>query len=291
LKNRDQSPPPPPEPQIRVTFDALQTFEVLLYDPAYYPQTTDGRIDLQYKQIFNVDTNRMYSTVGIESEDKDDALVYSYSNLYPPQAAPLSAGLAIRLTTLTPQRVAFALSDFHAAPAGQGVALAWTPVDDRPRHGYRVFRAVPGGEYAQISERALDGSTRSFFDAQAEPSGEYLYRITSIDPSGREAVHGPFRYDGTLPAALALALRGGNPVHGACRLALSLPRAGEALLQVHDVNGRAVRTLLRKTDLPGTQTLTWDGSDDAGRPAPSGVYFARLKAAGESRQVRFTFVR
>jgi hypothetical protein len=37
--------------------------------------------------------------------------------------------------------------------------------------------------------------------------------------------------------------------------------------------------------------LTWDGRDNGGRTAPSGVYFVRARAGGEARVGRVVMVR
>jgi len=78
-----------------------ETFEVILYDPAYYPtETGDGIIDMQYLEWNNVDAEQMYSTVGIENGDCSDGVMYSYCNLYNAGAATIGAGRAIRFLPL-----------------------------------------------------------------------------------------------------------------------------------------------------------------------------------------------
>ena len=87
-------------------------------------------------------------------------------------------------------------------------------------------------------------------------------------------------------AALTLAARaqpGPNPV-----LEWSAPPGAPVTLALYDVRGRRVRLLY---DGPGAvQARTpWNGLDDAGRPTPSGIYFARL--AGGAESVRTHLVR
>jgi hypothetical protein len=45
--------------------------------------------------------------------------------------------------------------------------------------------------------------------------------------------------------------------------------------------------------LPGPQwySTLWNGRDDAGVPAPSGVYFARFEAPGVARTARLLLVK
>ena len=81
----------------------LQTFEIILLDPAHYPsQTGDGEIIFQYKKITNDDYWHNYATVGIEDYHHINGLEYSYANIYPPSAAPLANNRAIKFTTDQP---------------------------------------------------------------------------------------------------------------------------------------------------------------------------------------------
>jgi flagellar hook assembly protein FlgD len=70
-----------------------------------------------------------------------------------------------------------------------------------------------------------------------------------------------------------------------------LDHAGSVSVRIHDVAGRLVRTLQDGWQTAGAHRIVWDGSDDAGRTAPGGVYFYRLEAGGESSQRRLTRLR
>lgn len=81
----------------------LQTFEAILYDPAYYPtQTGDGEIIYQYYRIVNDDIWHNYTTCGIEDAGHTTGLEYTFAGLYPAAAAPLVDGRAIKFTTDQP---------------------------------------------------------------------------------------------------------------------------------------------------------------------------------------------
>jgi hypothetical protein len=86
----------------------LQTFEVILYDPVYYPTATgDGEILFQYKDINNDDQWHNYATVGIEDRNHTNGLEYTYANSYPDAAAPLVNNRAIKFTTDPPDTFPF----------------------------------------------------------------------------------------------------------------------------------------------------------------------------------------
>ena len=56
-------------------------------------------------------------------------------------------------------------------------------------------------------------------------------------------------------------------------------------LSVYALTGQLVRTLVDGERGAGRYSVTWDGTDDAGRDVASGVYLCRM-AAGEYRAVR-----
>ncbi len=61
---------------------------------------------------------------------------------------------------------------------------------------------------------------------------------------------------------------------------LSLPASGRLVVTVYDVLGRRTRTLIDREVGAGSLPLTWDGRDDSGRPAPAGLYYARISGPG-----------
>jgi len=84
---------------------------------------------------------------------------------------------------------------------------------------------------------------------------------------------------------------GPNPSRGECVFHLTLADEGDASLEVHDAAGRRVRSLPLSPGIPGERTLVWDGRDDAGNALPNGVYFARLRATGETAVARVALTR
>jgi hypothetical protein len=69
-----------------------------------------------------------------------------------------------------------------------------------------------------------------------------------------------------------------NPFNPTTTIRFDLAQAGRVELRLFDVAGRWVRTLASGVHEPGRHTAIWNGLDDAGRRAASGVYFYRLDA-------------
>lgn len=82
-----------------------------------------------------------------------------------------------------------------------------------------------------------------------------------------------------------------NPFNPSTTLSFELAAAGRARLVLFDLQGRRVRTLVDGELPAGPHACVWDGRDDAGRAATSGVYLARLTAGDQVRRVRLTLLK
>jgi 5'-nucleotidase len=69
-----------------------------------------------------------------------------------------------------------------------------------------------------------------------------------------------------------------NPFNPSTTIRFSMPVAGQATLRVFDTRGRLVKTLVDENLAAGRHAVVWDGKDDGGRSAASGVYFYRLRS-------------
>ena len=80
-----------------------------------------------------------------------------------------------------------------------------------------------------------------------------------------------------------------NPFNPETLVPYGLPQAAEVDLTVYDMLGRQVAGLVDGVQSPGYYRVRWDGRDDAGRPAASGIYLYRLVSRpleGRSVQTR-----
>jgi len=84
--------------------------------------------------------------------------------------------------------------------------------------------------------------------------------------------------DSQSPSHFALAQSYPNPFNAETVIRFSLATPGEARLELFDMLGQRVRTLV-ESELPaGPAATRWDGTDTGGHPVASGVYFYRLNA-------------
>jgi hypothetical protein len=84
----------------------------------------------------------------------------------------------------------------------------------------------------------------------------------------------------TLPTRYDLALNQPNPFNPTTMMRYDVPAPGGIVrIEIFDVSGRRVRTLLHAPQPPGTHVATWNGENERGEAVASGVYFVRMSAA------------
>ena len=88
--------------------------------------------------------------------------------------------------------------------------------------------------------------------------------------------------DGTdesgLPETFNLAQNYPNPFNPTTTIAYSVPERSYISIDVFNVLGQRVRTLINREQPAGTYTIIWDGADDRGTALATGVYLYRLTA-------------
>ncbi|MEW5995466.1 MAG: FlgD immunoglobulin-like domain containing protein, partial [Candidatus Zixiibacteriota bacterium] len=81
-----------------------------------------------------------------------------------------------------------------------------------------------------------------------------------------------------VPADYALNQNYPNPFNPTTEIGFTLPTALEVKLEVFNLLGQRVKTLVDGRLDAGAHTVSWNATDDAGRPVSSGVYFYRIQA-------------
>jgi hypothetical protein len=89
--------------------------------------------------------------------------------------------------------------------------------------------------------------------------------------------------DATEPEGYPVVSNFPNPFNAGTTFQVQLPLTAEVSLVLYNLMGQKIRTLLEGSMQAGDRSVAWDGADDAGAAAPSGVYLAVLRAQGAGR--------
>lgn len=158
-----------------------------------------------------------------------------------------------------------------------------TPVGTASVRGAYIGGTFPMGMFSYLAPSPFDIVQ---LVVPYQPLGTTEFLVDNFTVKATPALSAP------PPAPPALALSAGpNPARGSVALTLALPRESDVRLRVHDLQGRAVRTLVAGREPAGSRTVHWDGRDDAGARLAPGAYVVRLESAMGSQARRVVLLR
>ncbi len=180
--------------------------------------------------------------------------------------------------------------EFARSISGRPTPYVWSAVTDTAGH---VELTITSGERHRVS---------GYYKARARTAeGEVVGQWNSI-PLNRArrqflelTLGGGMRVVGVEPFAAAKAVAAPtlsglapnvpNPFNSTTQIAYRLAQSGPVRLELYNVLGQRLRTLVDRVQAAGTYQVAWDARDQRGAAVAAGVYMARLHYPG-GRQTR-----
>ena len=81
-----------------------------------------------------------------------------------------------------------------------------------------------------------------------------------------------------IPTAYKLGQSFPNPFNAATVINYQLPEKANVRIEVFDLSGHKVKTLVNDEQTAGYRSVVWNGTDDGGSTVPSGIYFYKITA-------------
>jgi hypothetical protein len=106
---------------------------------------------------------------------------------------------------------------------------------------------------------------------QTVPSEDYVLRI-----SGNDLVSS-ISSEPTLPAFFQLRAPHPNPFAETTQIAYQLTKRAAVQVEIFNLVGQRVKTLVKASQQPGEHVVAWRGEDEHGLPVAAGVYVVRVK--------------
>jgi hypothetical protein len=167
-----------------------------------------------------------------------------------------------------------------APEAAAQYSLTWYTIDGGGRS------VTSGGSYSLGSTIGQPDAGRALSGGSYTLTGGFWFRGTTLVAVEDEGEPAP-----ELPATFHLYAPAPNPSAHRTTIAFDMPSERVVRLLVHDAAGRRVRTLVDGRVPAGRHRLTWDGADDAGRPAAIGIYFVRFEAGTAHARHKIALIR
>ncbi len=169
------------------TGGAYETFEIILYDPAYHTSPTgDGDIVVQYYDELQVPGSL---TIGIENTDQTVGVQYYFNGVYDSLAFPVTDGFAVKFRAEAPIPGIEEYGDAFAVPSRTLLrGFAPNPFAVRAKIVYQL------AEVSRVSLRVYDAAgrlVRNLAEGKSNP-GYYTVLWDGRDDAGRKVSAGVY---------------------------------------------------------------------------------------------------
>ncbi len=176
------------------------------------------------------------------------------------------------------------LLSFTLMPKDKGVLIQWETGSELNNAGFILQRSLfRESSYAEIASyrthealRGLGtsptGKAYTYFDSDRLQAGQtYFYKLLDVDLNGNITEH-PVK-EITLPNEYSLSQNYPNPFNPTTTIEFSLRQDGRTVLEVFNILGQVVATLVNGELKAGTHQIRFNAS-----ALPSGLYFYRLRS-------------
>ena len=93
-----------------------------------------------------------------------------------------------------------------------------------------------------------------------------------------------------IPERFSLGQNYPNPFNPTTTIEYELPRDSQVVLQIYNLLGQGIRTLLNQSQPAGMHSAIWDGKNDLGRMVGSGIYIYQIQVGSSTQTRKMIFV-
>jgi parallel beta-helix repeat protein len=175
--------------------------------------------------------------------------------------------------------------------------LSWKPNTESDLSHYLVYKDTIAGfipdTFKIVGNIPKDSSI--FKDYNFVLGKTYYYRVSAWDLTGHKSEYsdelevkatsvGEYVEEENRPPMYQLSQNYPNPFNSETMIWYYLPDVGyqpaEVEINIYNLLGKRVKSLVNRREYPGEHKIRWDGKDDSGKEVASGIYFYRLKVSG-----------
>jgi hypothetical protein len=181
---------------------------------------------------------------------------------------------------------------FSAQRDAEGVRVLWRLADPTRMAEVWVERAdVSSGPWSRVAtELSMDGELSVNLDRSALADREYWYRLVGREGTEAVVISQPLSVDGNVARRFELTRVSPNPVSGPLRISFTLAHEAAVEVDVFDVQGRHLASLVRGSQTVGAHVVEWSGLAGT-RTVTSGLQLVRYRYPGGQQVLRFVRVR
>ena len=137
-----------------------------------------------------------------------------------------------------------------------------------------------GEELARYSDELIIGKSGKYYfsDKNVEAGKTYFYNLEAVLKNNKfENANETIAVYVKPPSSFKLGQNYPNPFNFFTTIKFDLPVRTKVRLKIFNILGQEVKTLLNEQREPGFHKIFWDGNNNLGIPAASGLYVYQIK--------------
>ncbi len=204
--------------------------------------------------------------------------IFKYTNTLPLPAAPDN----MIATALSQTEIQVSWADNSTNETGFQLYRS-----DSYSGAFHLIASLAAGSSSYTDNGLTNGTTYWYKVLTYNATGKSSFSLDAFATAGATAVE----EKSELPRQFALAQNFPNPFNPETVIQYQLPKASAVKLEIYNISGARVRTLVDDRQLAGYYTLSWNGRDDYGIPVASGIYFCNLRTQEFAQQRKLVLIR
>jgi len=177
------------------------------------------------------------------------------------------------------------------------VVIDWEGMNEPDLDTYKVYRKFERGQWEHIGSttdtRYADTTASYFIICNDDDITKYY--VKAVDDASQSAytdtleiwcIENAKIYAGNIAELINLQNNYPNPFNAQTTIEYTVPHEMQITLEIYDILGRKIETLINEFQAPGSYAVTWDASHIS-----SGMYFYRFQAGEYSATKRMTIIK
>jgi hypothetical protein len=170
-------------------------------------------------------------------------------------------------------------------PDTRKVEVEWETSREVGNLGFDVYRSESeNGEFVKVNQEFLSSQESGLYhfeDDSVKVGRTYFYQVKDLNGEGGRKTYGPLFASIPVPKRFEMSRNYPNPFNPETVIRYSLPRSERVALSIFNLMGQEVARLVDQIQEPGYYTVSWNGRDQNGREASTGIYLYRLQGDKE----------
>ena len=160
------------------------------------------------------------------------------------------------------------------------LTLTWDMPEIMDFNFFNIYYSADGGDYILLGD-----TVDTVYNYIIPSVGSYKFYITTVDLAEQESepsdtvLYDYTNTDNDLhPPTYILFQNCPNPFNTETTISYSIPKRDNVIIEIIDIQGKKIKTLVNEYQLSGNHSVVWNGNDNNGKVVSSGIYYYRLRS-------------